>query len=87
MELATLLNNIAVREAVGSVSVDIAGLTYDSRSVRAGDCFFAVRGTQCDGHTFIGAAVGAGVAAVVCEELPAERAEHVAYVVVDDAQA
>ncbi|MDE6569620.1 MAG: UDP-N-acetylmuramoyl-L-alanyl-D-glutamate--2,6-diaminopimelate ligase [Alistipes sp.] len=87
MKLATLLNNIAVREVVGSASVDIAGLTYDSRSVRAGDCFFAVRGTQCDGHAFIGAAVGAGAAAVVCEELPAEQAEHVAYVVVDDAQA
>ena len=59
-------------------------LHYDSRKAGAGDCFFAVRGTQCDGHDFIADAVRAGVAAVVCEELPAEQKEGVSYVVVDD---
>ena len=43
-----------------------------------------MRGTQCDGHDFIADAVRAGVAAVVCEELPAEQKEGVSYVVVDD---
>lgn len=82
--LSELLQAVVVETLHGDAATAVAGLTYDSRSVRAGDCFFAVRGTQCDGHAFIPAAVAAGASVVVCEELPAERAEHVAYVVVAD---
>ena len=62
----------------------VGGLTYDSRNVRPGDCFFAIRGTQSDGHDYIPMAVEKGAAAVVCEQLPAEPAEEVVYVVVPD---
>lgn len=82
--LSELLAATAVRTIVTSTDPEIAGLHYDSRKAGAGDCFFAVRGTQCDGHDFIADAVRAGVAAVVCEELPAEQKEGVSYVVVDD---
>lgn len=82
--LSELLAATAVRTIITSADPEIAGLQYDSRKAGAGDCFFAVRGTQCDGHGFIADAVRAGVAAVVCEELPAEQAEGVSYVVVDD---
>ena len=85
-QLNELLKNTAVGELLGDAATGIAGLTYDSRAVRPGDCFFAVRGTQCDGHAFIAGAVARGAAAVVCEELPAERAEGVAYVAVPDTQ-
>ena len=84
--LNELLKHIAVEELLGDAATEIAGLTYDSRTVRPGDCFFAVRGTQCDGHAFIAGAVARGAAAVVCEELPAERAEGVVYVAVADSQ-
>ncbi len=82
--LSELLAATAVRTIVTSTDPEIAGLHYDSRKAGAGDCFFAVRGTQCDGHDFIADAVRAGVAAVVCEELPAHQKEGVSYVVVDD---
>ena len=85
--LSELLRSVAVAALHGDASAIVAGLTYDSRNVHAGDCFFAVRGTQCDGHAFIPAAVAAGASAVVCEELPAEPAEGIAYVVVDDTHA
>ncbi len=39
----------------------------DSRRVRAGDVFVAIRGPNCDGHDFIGPAVAAGAKYVVCE--------------------
>lgn len=56
--LSELLRSVAVAALHGDASAIVAGLTYDSRNVHAGDCFFAVRGTQCDGHAFIPAAVG-----------------------------
>ena len=51
--------------------VNIARLTDDSRMVRPGDCFVAVRGTGRDGHDFVGAASAArATVAVVEREVP-----------------
>ena len=46
----------------------IGKITFDSREVAEGDLFVAIRGTQADGHTYMESAIGAGAAAVVCEE-------------------
>ena len=67
--------------------VEITGLTYDSRKVEAGNCFFAVRGTQSDGHNFIPKAIEAGAAVIVCEQLPEQLNPAVSYVVVKDTNA
>ena len=77
-----LLEETPVREVHGDAG--IGALTYDSRSAGPGSCFFAVAGTQCDGHDFIPAAVAQGAAAVVCARLPERLADGVAYAVVDD---
>ena len=77
----------AVRRIVGPAEREISKLTYDSRRVECGDCFFAVAGTQCDGHDFIPAAVGRGAAAVVCQRLPEVLAPAVTYVEVVDTNA
>lgn len=71
--LSELLENTPVEAIWGDPQVAVGSLVYDSRAAAAGCCFFAVPGTQCDGHAFIGAAVTAGAAAVVCERLPEER--------------
>ena len=47
--------------------VEVTGLEYDSRRLRAGDLFFAFPGEYADGHQFISAALKAGAAAVVSE--------------------
>ena len=39
----------AVRRIVGPAEREIAKLTYDSRRVERGDCFFAVAGTPSGG--------------------------------------
>ena len=82
--LSEILRQTPVREVLGDGERPVGGLTYDSRAVKPGDCFFAVRGTQADGHAFIPAAVAAGAAAVVCEQLPADPAPGVTYVSVPD---
>ena len=82
--LSEILRQTPVREVLGDGERPVGGLTYDSRAVKPGDCFFAVLGTQADGHAFIPAAVAAGAAAVVCEQLPADPAPGVTYVAVPD---
>ena len=83
-KIGEILRYTLVGAVHGDPETEIGGLTYDSRNVRPGDCFFAIRGTQSDGHDYIPMAVGKGAAAVVCEQLPAEPAEGVVYVVVPD---
>jgi len=47
---------------------DISGITCDSRLVKPGYLFIAVRGYTTDGHSFIGKAVEQGASAVVAEQ-------------------
>lgn len=47
---------------------DVSGIAVDSRAVRTGDLFVALRGTQLDGRRFIEEAVRQGAAAVACDE-------------------
>ena len=48
----------------------IAGLGYDSRKVKTGWCFVAIRGETTDGNRYIDAAWQAGAVAVVSDSLP-----------------
>ena len=82
--LDKLLQGVEVRSLVGDGTVAVGRLEFDSRKVVPDTLFFATRGTQADGHAYIPAAVAAGAAAVVCEELPAERPVGVTFVQVPD---
>jgi UDP-N-acetylmuramoyl-L-alanyl-D-glutamate--2,6-diaminopimelate ligase len=57
--------------AAGVAEIPIRGVTYDSRAVRPGFLFVAVRGLHVDGHEFVAAAAERGaVVAVVDHALP-----------------
>ena len=86
-QLSEILSSTEVLSFTATGEVTISGLTYDSRRVSKGDCFFAVRGTQSDGHNYITKAVEAGAVAVVCEQLPEQLAADVSYIVVRDTNA
>src|SRR5262249_43496075 len=58
----------------------IAGLDYDSRKVKPGWCFVAMRGEQTDGNRYISDAISNGAVAVVSDSEPAR--EGVAWAVV-----
>ncbi|WP_038029184.1 UDP-N-acetylmuramoyl-L-alanyl-D-glutamate--2,6-diaminopimelate ligase [Thermonema rossianum] len=82
--LSELLSGIKIISATGDMHVPVADLAFDSRKVLPGTLFVAVRGTQTDGHQYIGQALAAGARAVVCEALPAELHPSVTYVQVED---
>ena len=55
----------------------VTGYSIDSRTLRPGELFFAVRGRRLDGHDYVGAALAAGAAAAVVDggkmtDFPAE---------------
>ncbi len=64
---------------------DITGLYYDSRMVKPGGLFFALRGVAVDGHRFIDTAVKSGAAAIVLEDL-SHAPPDVPYIQVADAR-
>ena len=68
----------------GNTHISVSEIQFDSRKVRQGDVFVAVRGTQSDGHQFIAKAIESGARAVVCEEMPEQFTEGVTYVQVKD---
>ena len=86
MKLNEVLKNITPIKIVGNDNVEITGVNIDSRRIKAGHLFVAIRGTQVDGHQFIDKAIELGADAVLCEELPEKFSDHVTYVQVESTE-
>lgn len=86
MKLNELLKKIKPLAIIGDEEVDITGVDIDSRKVRQGHLFVAMKGTQVDGHRFIPKAIELGAAAVLCEDVPEECVNGVTYVQVSSTE-
>ena len=87
MPLWTLADfaNATLGRIVGAAGAAIDGISIDSRSIGAGDAFFAIKGDSRDGHEFVAGALERGAAlAVVAEDRLGELPADGRYVVVDD---
>ncbi len=71
---------------VGRLPDAINGISIDTRTLREGDAFFAIKGDQFDGHDFATAAMAAGAGLLVVSEarLPSLGRLSVPMIVVDD---
>ena len=79
-----LLSGVTVVERKGAAVSEVSGVESDSRQVKPGYLFVAVRGASVDGHTFIPQAMAQGAKVIVCEEFPTELNGEVSYIKVDD---
>jgi UDP-N-acetylmuramoyl-L-alanyl-D-glutamate--2,6-diaminopimelate ligase len=86
MKLQELLRNVKPLAITGDADIDITGVNIDSRKVEKGHLFVAQKGTQVDGHQFIGKAVAQGTAAVLCEDMPETPAEGVTFIQVESSE-
>lgn len=86
MKLKEILAKITPTQIVGNEEVEISGINIDSRQIKEGHLFVAVKGTQADGHNYIGKAIENGAVAVICETIPENAPEHVVFVVVADSE-
>ncbi len=88
MTLSDILQSVEIKESKGPLQREITGVCIDSRQVKPGSLFIAVKGTQTDGHAYISKALEQGASAVlVCEPIAAAAPEDVTFVRVDDTEA
>lgn len=82
--LQDILFKVNIRSVQGRTSIEITDLQIDSRKVKPGAAFIAVKGVAADGHQFIDTAVSQGASAIICETLPGDRKQEVTYVQVEN---
>lgn len=70
--LKDLLYKVQLKELYGETTVVPNDFHFDSRKVKKGDLFIAIKGTQTDGHQYIFQAIEQGAIAIVCENLPTD---------------
>ena len=86
MKLSELLKNITPIAIHGNAEVEITGVNIDSRKIANGHLFIAMKGTQVDGHQFIGKAIEKGAVAVLLEDMPNTLNDNVTYVQVESTE-
>ena len=67
MELIKLMNGIQNYKSKGEMTLDVKGIACDSRKVKPGFVFVAIRGFEADGHDFVGDAIANGAIALVLD--------------------
>ena len=84
-ELKDILYKVTINAVVGSTSVQVDAIDFDSRAIAENDVFVAVKGTVSDGHQFIDTAIEKGAIAIVCETLPEHLQNGITYIEVESA--
>jgi UDP-N-acetylmuramoyl-L-alanyl-D-glutamate--2,6-diaminopimelate ligase len=85
--LSDILYKVNIRSVAGSTAVEVNDVQIDSRKVKKGTAFIAVKGVAADGHQFIEKAIAAGAAVIIAEEIPSAMNEEVVYVQVENSAA
>lgn len=80
MKLTNLTEHTQPLQIKGNADIEVTGIEIDSRQIKAGNAFVAMRGTQVDGHTYIAKAIELGATCIICETMPETLQENVTYV-------
>ena len=68
MELKKVLLGIEGIKARGNLDLDIVGIEKNSKEIKKGYMFIAIKGFSVDGHQFVESAIENGAVAVMLEE-------------------
>lgn len=82
--LKDILYKVHIRSVHGTTNVEVNDVEIDSRLVKKGCCFIAIKGTATDGHSFIDKAIEQGATVIICEHLPATIGDAATYVEVSN---
>lgn len=79
MQLSELIYGAEILSLSGVA--EVSGLQYDSRKVKRGDCFFAMKGEVTDGNEYIDRAIEAGAVAVITDSPKQKPRDGVAWAI------
>jgi len=85
--LKDILYGVSLTELHGDREREISSLAFDSRRVKKGGLFIAIKGLNVDGHDYTETAIDLGAVAILCENLPEKRKKSITYVQVDNSAA
>ncbi|WP_179318075.1 UDP-N-acetylmuramoyl-L-alanyl-D-glutamate--2,6-diaminopimelate ligase [Winogradskyella helgolandensis] len=80
MVLKDILYKVTINAVVGSTSITVSKIEFDSRQIKVNDVFVAISGTITDGHNYIEKAIKDGATAIICEALPENLEDGITYV-------
>jgi UDP-N-acetylmuramoyl-L-alanyl-D-glutamate--2,6-diaminopimelate ligase len=83
-ELKNLLSEIEVKDIRGKHNTAVTGMAYDSRDVKKGFIFFALKGIHTNGHDYIDTAVNNGASVIFHSDTPGTYSDLATYVKVAD---
>lgn len=78
--LREILYKVEINSVVGSTSLSINKIEFDSRLISDGDMYIAITGVNVDGHSFISQAIQNGANCIVCEKTPEIKTDGVVYI-------
>ncbi len=84
INLQNILTHLFEPTVAGATDKVVDSIVFDSRKAIPGCLFFAISGTQRNGHDFIPQVIEQGCDMVVCEQLPATLAPGITYIQVPD---
>ena len=82
--LKDILYKVTINAVVGSTSVTVKKIEFDSRKVESNDVFIALVGTISDGHDYISKAINDGAKAIICQVIPNNLVDNVTYIEVEN---
>ena len=82
--LKDILYKVTINAVVGSTSVKVNKIEFDSRKVESNDVFIALVGTISDGHDYISKAINDGAKAIICQVIPNNLVDNVTYIEVEN---
>ncbi len=82
--LHDILYKVKIVSITGPTVSEINNIQTDSRKVKPGTCFIAIKGTLTDGHDYIATAIESGASVIICEVLPGKLNGKVQYILVEN---
>ena len=82
--LKDILYRVTINRVIGSTSVAINNIEFNSRKIEFNDVFVAIKGVLSDGHNYIEKATDLGALVIICEKIPDKIINGITYVEVDN---
>ena len=74
MKLTEILSGLEGLKSKGNLEIDVSNVTSDSREVKQGDMFVAIKGFDTDGHNYLQSAIANGAKVIMVEDLEPVKA-------------